>query len=73
MAIMELKHRWSVSHNYLNGITAQDWWRLLKENGFRISPAYWHRGLFITLTSLLNTFLRSFGWCPPTIERQTAY
>jgi uncharacterized SAM-binding protein YcdF (DUF218 family) len=54
-----LKHRWSVSHNYLSGITTRDWWRLLRENRFRISPVYWHRGLFITLTSIFNTFLQS--------------
>ncbi len=26
---VQLKHRWSISHNYLAGITAGDWWRLL--------------------------------------------
>ena len=32
----ELKHRWSLGHNYLAGISAGDWWRLLRENRFRI-------------------------------------
>ena len=55
---VKLKHRWSVSHNYLAGITVRGWWRLLKENRFRIAPAYWHRALFVTLISLLNSWFR---------------
>ena len=51
-----LKHRWSVSHNYLAGITAGDWWRLLRENRFAVAPAYWHRAAFITLASLMNSY-----------------
>lgn len=51
-----LKHRWSVGHNYLAGITAGDWWRLLRENRFAIAPAYWHRAAFISMTSLVNSF-----------------
>jgi len=51
-----LKHRWSLSHNYLAGITAGAWWRLLRDNRFAVSPAYWHRAAFITLSSLLNTW-----------------
>jgi omega-hydroxy-beta-dihydromenaquinone-9 sulfotransferase len=54
----QLKHRWSLSHNYLAGICASDWWHLLKENRFRIDPVYWHRGLFITLVSFINSFYR---------------
>jgi len=50
-----LKHRWSVGQNYLAGITAGKWWRLLRENRFAIDPVYWHRGAFITLLSLLNS------------------
>ena len=52
----QLKHRWSISHNYLAGITAGDWWRLLRENRFAVAPAYWHRAAFITLTSLVNSW-----------------
>jgi hypothetical protein len=51
-----LKHRWSLAHNYLAGITAGAWWRLLRENRFAVSPAYWHRAAFITLSSLLNSW-----------------
>jgi hypothetical protein len=51
-----LKNRWSVSHNYLAGVTARGWWRLLKENDFRIAPAYWHRALFVTLVSFINSW-----------------
>ncbi len=55
---VKLKHRWSVGHNYLAGITAGSWWRLLRENRFAVDPAYWHRAAFITLASLLNSYYR---------------
>lgn len=53
-----LKHRWSVGHNYLAGITAGDWWRLLRENDFDIDPAYWHRAAVVTSLSLINSLHR---------------
>jgi hypothetical protein len=53
-----LKHRWSVAHNYLAGITVGDWWRLLRENRFAVDGVYWHRAAFITLTSLMNSCYR---------------
>jgi len=53
--MQKLKHRWSVGHNYMSGITFGKWLRLLADNQFRISPAYLHRALFITMTSLANT------------------
>lgn len=53
-----LKHRWSLGHNYLAGITAGDWWRLLRENRFAVDPVYWHRAAFITLASLANSHYR---------------
>lgn len=51
----ELKHRWSVGHNYLAGITAGDWWQLLRQNHFAVDAAYWHRAAVITGLSLVNT------------------
>ncbi|MCA9148022.1 MAG: sulfotransferase [Planctomycetales bacterium] len=57
---MRLKHRWSLGHNYLAGITAGDWLRLLRANRFAVSPAYWHRALFISATSLVNSYYRYF-------------
>ena len=51
----KLKHRWSVGHNYMTGITFGKWLRLLAENRFNISPAYLHRAAFITLASLANS------------------
>ncbi|MBV9126496.1 MAG: sulfotransferase [Verrucomicrobia bacterium] len=51
-----IKHRWSIQHNYLAGITAGDWLRLWRENG--VDALYWHRALFITAVSLLNSFYR---------------
>jgi hypothetical protein len=53
-----LKHRWSISHNYLTGITAGDWWRLLRQNGFAVDPVYWHRAAFVSVLSLANSFYR---------------
>lgn len=51
----ELKHRWSIGHNYLTGITLGKWCKLLAQNGFRISPAYLHRAAAITLASVSNS------------------
>ena len=53
-----LRHHWSLGNNYLAGITAGDWFRLLRENHFVVSPAYWHRAAFITLASLVNSVYR---------------
>jgi hypothetical protein len=53
-----LKHRWSLANNYLAGITTGDWLRLLRENGFAVDPAYWHRAAFITLASAMNSYFR---------------
>ncbi|MEO5959234.1 MAG: sulfotransferase [Opitutaceae bacterium] len=55
---MVLKHRWSIGNNYLAGITAGDWWRLLRENRFAVDPPYWHRAAFITAMSLINSHAR---------------
>ena len=54
----ELKHRWSISHNYLAGITAGDWWRLLHDNNFAVDPVYWHRAAFVSLLSIVNSWHR---------------
>lgn len=50
-----LKHRWSISHNYLTGITFGKWCKLLAQNRFQISPAYLHRAAVISLASLSNS------------------
>ena len=57
-ATAQLKHRWSVGHNYLAGITAGDWWRLLRENGFAVDAVYWHRAAVITALSAVNAVHR---------------
>lgn len=54
----KLKHRWSVSHNYLAGITAGDWWRLLRDNRFAVDPVYWHRAAVVSALSLMNSIHR---------------
>lgn len=51
-----LKHRWSLGHNYLAGICADQWGKLLHQNQGAVDPVYWHRALFITLLSLLNSW-----------------
>lgn len=53
-----LKHRWSVSHNYLAGITAGDWWRLLERNDFAVDAVYYHRAAMVSLLSLFNSWHR---------------
>ena len=51
----DLKHRWSVGNNCLAGITAGDWWRLLRQQRFSIDAVYWHRAAFISAASVLNS------------------
>ena len=51
----KLKHRWSIGHNYLTGITFGKWCKVLAQNKFQISPVYWHRAIVITFASLSNT------------------
>lgn len=50
----ELRHRWRVDLNYLVGITAGHWGRLLRQERFAVDPVYWHRAALITLASLGN-------------------
>ena len=57
-ATAQLKHRWSVGHNYLAGITTGDWWRLLRENDFAVDPVYWHRAAAVTALSAVNAVHR---------------
>lgn len=62
----KLKHQWSISHNYMTGITFGKWFRLLADNNFNISPAYWHRAAVISLASISNSIFaaiekRKFG------------
>jgi len=54
----KLKYRWSIGNNYLAGITAGDWWRLLRENKLAVEWVYWHRAAFISLASLMNSWYR---------------
>ncbi len=49
----EIKHRWRVDFNYLAGITARQWWTLLRRH--RIDPIYAHRAALITGVSLMNS------------------
>ncbi|MDJ0614352.1 MAG: sulfotransferase [Rhizobiaceae bacterium] len=51
----QIKHQWSLGHNYLTGITFGKWLRLLAENNMAISPTYFHRAAFITCASLVNS------------------
>jgi omega-hydroxy-beta-dihydromenaquinone-9 sulfotransferase len=51
----KLKNRWSLGHNYMTGVTFGVWLRLLRQNRFRLSPAYWHRVVVITVASLANS------------------
>ncbi|MEJ6397353.1 sulfotransferase family protein [Yoonia sp. 208BN28-4] len=51
----KLKHKWSLGHNYLTGITFGMWCKVLAANGFRISPAYLHRAAAVTAASIGNS------------------
>jgi hypothetical protein len=53
-----LKHRWSIGNNYLAGVTADTWWQLLRDNRFAVDPVYWHRAVFVSLLSGINSFHR---------------
>ncbi|MCA9080585.1 MAG: sulfotransferase [Planctomycetaceae bacterium] len=42
----------------LAGITLQDWLMLLAENGFRVSPRYWGKIPFLTVSSVCTTLFQ---------------
>ncbi len=44
----------------LAGITCSDWLALLAENGFRVSPQYWGKAAFLTVSSLSTSACRLF-------------
>ena len=50
-----LKHRWSISHNYLTGITIGKRCKFLAHNNFAVYPAYYHRAAVITLANFSNS------------------
>lgn len=52
-----LKHRWSIGHNYLTGIAFGKWCKLLALNGFQISPVYQHRAFVITMPIVLSALM----------------
>lgn len=51
----KLKNQWSLDHNFMTGVTFGIWLKVLAENRFYIAPAYWHRGVVITLASIANS------------------
>jgi hypothetical protein len=40
----------------LLGITARDWWRLLRDNRFSIDRVYWKRAVVLSVRSLVNSY-----------------
>lgn len=52
----KLKNRWSIGNNHLTGITFGKWCKLLSQNGFQVSPTYFHRATVITLVSMINSY-----------------
>ncbi len=52
----KLKHRWSLGHNYLSGITAGRWFNLLRDNRFEGDFVYWHSAVFVSVLGVLNSF-----------------
>lgn len=51
-----MKHRWSLGHNHLSGITAGKWLALLREVDFDLDWTYAHRAAFVSLMSVNNSF-----------------
>lgn len=51
-----MKHRWSVGHNLLSGITLPAWLHLLRENQYNVDGAYAHRAAFLTTLAIGNSF-----------------
>ena len=51
----KLKYRWSLDNNPLTGIPANRWWQLLRLNDFEVDPVYYHRVVFITVLSIINS------------------
>jgi len=49
-------YRWSIKFVFLQGLTFTQWLQLLKERRFRIDPVYWHRALFITIMSCVQSW-----------------
>lgn len=47
-----------MGHNYLAGVTAGDWWRLLRDNKFAVDPPYWHRAAVVSALSVVNSVYR---------------
>ena len=42
----------------ISGIAANDWWKLLRQNNFRIDPPYWHKAILLTIRSFFNSKYR---------------
>lgn len=52
------KHRFAIKNHLLTGITILPWLHILKEQIHDIEwSKYWHRVLFLTIISLINSFL----------------
>lgn len=51
----ELRHRWSIEHNLLSGITFGRWLSVLRDNHFAVDATYLHRALFLTGVSIFNS------------------
>jgi len=52
------KHRFAIKNHLLTGITILPWLHILKEHSHDIEwSKYWHRVIFLTIISLINSFL----------------
>lgn len=52
------KNTWSFTHQFLTGVTARDWWHLLRDNRHAVDLRYWHRAAFITMMSVINSLYK---------------
>jgi len=51
------KHKWSIGHNLLSGVTLVQWLKILKENRYSIDFKYIHRVLFLSLLAANNSVM----------------
>ncbi|BCU75857.1 sulfotransferase [Luteolibacter sp. LG18] len=58
MGLGELKHQHSTDNHPLIGLTFSAWWRMLRENRFRVSPVYWRRVVMLTGAAAINSHFK---------------
>lgn len=50
-----IPYRWDIKFLICQGWSFSQWMSIAKTEGFRLHPVFWHRTIFITITSLINS------------------